>query len=69
MRIELNNVIPGPFREFAELDSEIWGTQVVFDRPGFYQVWPPSADVVLHILTEPRAIRLSGIVVREPRPG
>jgi len=30
---------------------------------------PPSADVVLHILTEPRAIRLSGIVVREPRPG
>ena len=29
----------------------------------------PSADVVLHILTEPRAIRLSGIVVREPRPG
>ena len=29
----------------------------------------PSADVVLHILTEPRAIRLFGIVVREPRPG
>ena len=29
----------------------------------------PSADVVLHILTEPRPIRLSGIVVREPRPG
>jgi site-specific recombinase XerD len=29
----------------------------------------PSADVVLHILTEPRAIRLSGIAVREPRPG
>ena len=29
----------------------------------------PSADVVLHILTEPRAIRLFGIVVHEPRPG
>ena len=42
MRIELNNVVPGAFRELAELDSEIWGTQVVFDRPGFYQVWAPS---------------------------
>ena len=29
----------------------------------------PSADVVLLVLTEPRAIRLSGIAVREPRPG
>ena len=29
----------------------------------------PAADVVLHILTEPRPIRLRGIVVREPRPG
>ena len=29
----------------------------------------PTADVVLHILTEPRTIRLRGIVIREPRPG
>ena len=42
MRIELDNVIPDPIRERAELESEIWGTQTVFDSPGFYQVWAPS---------------------------
>ena len=30
---------------------------------------PPSADVVLEILTKPRSIHLRGIEVREPRPG
>ena len=42
MRIESDNVVPSPFRERAELDSEIWGTQAVFDSPGFYQIWAPS---------------------------
>jgi putative ABC transport system ATP-binding protein len=44
MRIELDNVVPNPFRERAELDSEIWGRQAVFERPGFYQVWAPSGQ-------------------------
>ena len=42
MCIKLDNVVPGPFRDRPELDSEIWGRQAVFDRPGFYQVWAPS---------------------------
>jgi putative ABC transport system ATP-binding protein len=40
--IELDMVIPGPLRECPKLDSEIWGTQLVFDEPAFYQVWAPS---------------------------
>lgn len=42
MRIELDNIVPDPFRERAELDSEVWGAKAAFDRPGFYQVWAPS---------------------------
>ena len=42
MRLELDNVIPAPLREHARLDSEIWGRQASFDRPGFYQILAPS---------------------------
>ncbi len=41
MRIELNDIVPSPLQH-AELNSEIWGTHIVFEEPGFYQIRAPS---------------------------
>ncbi len=71
MRIELDNVVPGPFRELAELDSEIWGTQAVFDRPGFYQnlgtLGPRQNHIRTHHLRS--ASRLCGDPEHPREPG